>query len=388
MKITKTLLRASVLAGMLAFPFLQASAQRTADEGKNFTVSDTPDTTVFNLKTPSQNRHIHDYSKKSEPTPTRKPAPAPKAKDPCAPGTVTDYVDRYLVRLEKTAPATVALDDPFDYQYTAIAKDKVKKVVVEEQIPEGTEYVSSSPEAEVKGGSVVWTLYNMQKGERRNLSMTVKATSVADLSNCATITAYPEACTTTQVGVPELALEKTTPKDQVLVDSGVPWNITVTNTGNFCAYDVVVTDMLPSGVAHESGNSELVTELGTLAPGESRDISINTTATAVGRVVIVATRAGCGAAEVVVAVRAVAGVTAAADALACTPVVAALRLLRVQSSHRRGARRTPTSRRSRGGRRGHRVGRPRQGFVGRPPRTGRRRPCRSSPTRVRYPAIW
>ena len=282
MKITKTLLRASVLAGMLAFPFLQASAQRTADEGKNFTVSDTPDTTVFNLKTPSQNRHIHDYSKKSEPTPTRKPAPAPKAKDPCAPGTVTDYVDRYLVRLEKTAPATVALDDPFDYQYTAIAKDKVKKVVVEEQIPEGTEYVSSSPEAEVKGGSVVWTLYNMQKGERRNLSMTVKATSVADLSNCATITAYPEACTTTQVGVPELALEKTTPKDQVLLDSGVPWNITVTNTGNFCAYDVVVTDMLPSGVAHESGNSELVTELGTLAPGESRDISINTTATAVG----------------------------------------------------------------------------------------------------------
>ena len=282
MNITKPLIKASVIAGMLAVPFFQASAERTPDKGKNFTVSESPKTTVFNLSTPSLNRHIHDYSKKSAPTPAPEPKRQPQAKDPCAPGTVTDYVDRYLVRLEKEAPAKVALDAPYDYRYTAIAKDKVKKVVVEEQIPEGTEYVSSSPEAEVKGSSVVWTLYNMEKGERRNLSITVKPTRVADLSNCATITAYPQACTTTQVGVPELAIRKTTPNDQVLMDSGVPWNITVTNTGNFCAYDVVVTDMLPSGVAHQSGNSELVTEIGTLAPGESRDISVNTTAIAAG----------------------------------------------------------------------------------------------------------
>ena len=45
----------------------------------------------------------------------------------------------------------VAIDTPFDYDYTVIAKDKVKKVVVEEAIPAGTVYVSSDPEAEVSG---------------------------------------------------------------------------------------------------------------------------------------------------------------------------------------------------------------------------------------------
>ena len=36
-------------------------AQRDVDEGKNFTVTDSPDTTVFNLKTPSVNRHYDDF---------------------------------------------------------------------------------------------------------------------------------------------------------------------------------------------------------------------------------------------------------------------------------------------------------------------------------------
>jgi uncharacterized repeat protein (TIGR01451 family) len=43
-----------------------------------------------------------------------------------------------------------------------------------------------------------------------------------------------------------------------------------------------VTDTLPAGVSHESGESVLTTELGTLAPGESRDITINTAASATG----------------------------------------------------------------------------------------------------------
>lgn len=280
MNIMKKFLGASALAGFIVLSVSQLSAARTPDEGKNFTVSNTPDTTVFNLKTPSVNRHIHDYNQEKP-----APAPAPASAAPkvdCAPGTVTDYVDKHLVRLEKSAPDMVAINTPYDYNYTVIAKDKTKKVVVEEQIPAGTVYVSSSPEAEVSGSSVTWTLYNLAKGDRIPLKLTVKPTQVADLSNCATIVAYPEACTTTEVGAPELAITKTTPNEQVLLGAGVPWNITVSNVGNFCAYDVVLTDTLPAGVSHDSGNSELVTELGTLAPGESRDVAVNTTAAATG----------------------------------------------------------------------------------------------------------
>lgn len=278
----KKFLGASALAGFIALSVSQLSAQRIPDEGKNFTVSNSPEATVFNLKTPSTNRHIHEYNNpKPAPKPAPAPAPAP-AKTDCSTGTVTDYVDKHLVRLEKSAPDMVAINTPYDYNYTVIAKDKVKKVVVEEAIPAGTVYVSSSPEAEVNGSSVKWTLYNVAKGDRIPLKLTVKPTQVADLSNCATIVAYPEACTTTQVGAPELAIVKTTPNEQVLLGAGVPWNITVSNVGNFCAYDVVLTDTLPAGVSHDSGNKKLTTNLGTLAPGESRDVTINTTASATG----------------------------------------------------------------------------------------------------------
>jgi len=296
MNIMKKLLGASALAGIIAISAAQLSAERTPDAGKNFTVSDSPETTVFNLKNPSTNRHVHDY-RDNKPAPAPEPAPAPV--EDCAPGVVSDSVDQYAVNLDKSAPATVALNEPYTYSYTVTAKQDLKKVVVKEQIPTGTTYVSSNPEAEVSGSNVTWTLYNLATGVQAPLELVVKPTSVADLSSCASITAYQDACTTTSVGVPELAIVKTTPNEQVLVNTGVPWNITVTNTGNFCAYDVVVTDTLPAGVSHESGESKLVTELGTLAPGESRDITVNTTAAATGEHcnVAVASSSNAGSAQ-------------------------------------------------------------------------------------------
>ena len=279
----KKFLACSSLLGFLAVSVLQLSAEIVPDQGKNFTVSDSPDTTVFNLKVPSNNRHIVDFRRDAAPTPAPAPTPAaPAPVDDCDPGVVTDYVDQYLVRLEKSAPAMVSLNENYDYNYTVIAKDKLKRVVVEEQIPAGTTFVSANPQAEVSGSTVTWTLFNLEKGDNVALQLTVKPTQVADLSSCATIKAFQEACTTTQVGVPELAIVKTTPNEQVLLGAGVPWNITVTNTGNFCAYDVVVTDTLPAGVSHASGDKVLTTQIGTLAPGESRDIAINTEATATG----------------------------------------------------------------------------------------------------------
>ncbi len=281
MKSITKLIGVPVLAIILSSAASFAQADRDVDEGMNFTDSDTPKTTVFNLRVPSDNRHI---SRFKDDGPVAQAAPTrASSKDPCASGVVTDYVDDYHARLDKSAPAQVAINTPYDYTYTVTAKDKVKKVVVEDQIPEGASYVSSNPEAEVKGNTVVWTLYNLAKGDTVDLSLTVKPTGVTDLRSCATITVFPEACTTTTVGVPELAIVKTTPNERVLIGSGVPWNITVTNTGNFCAYDVVVTDTLPAGVSHDTGSKVLTTDIGTLAPGESRDISVNTTASATGQ---------------------------------------------------------------------------------------------------------
>ena len=61
MNIIKKLIGASALAAMIAISAAQLSAEREPDLGKNFTVSDSPETTVFNLQHPSINRHVHDY---------------------------------------------------------------------------------------------------------------------------------------------------------------------------------------------------------------------------------------------------------------------------------------------------------------------------------------
>lgn len=200
----------------------------------------------------------------------------------CSVSVTSDYVDKYLVRLEKVAPASVSINDDFSYYYAVVAKDKLKKVVVEDQIPTGSTYVSSTPEAEVEGDTVTWTLYNLEKGEVVPLELTVKSVEVSDLRNCATVVAYPQACTTVSVGVPELDVKMTTILDSVLLNTDVLWNITVTNKGSYCAENVVITNDLPDGLVHSSGESNQIFDIGSLAPGESREISLDALAAGLG----------------------------------------------------------------------------------------------------------
>lgn len=194
----------------------------------------------------------------------------------------SDYVDKYSVRLEKSVPSIVLLDEDVSYRYIVVAKDKLKKVVVKDEIPAGATYVSSTPTAEIDEGVVTWTLYNLKKAETVPLELVVNAAEISDFSSSATVDAYLEASTTVSVGVPKLALETSTIIESVLLNSDVIWKIIVTNTGNYCAENVVITNSLPKELVHSSGNNNPVLEIGSLAPGESREISIDTMAVEVG----------------------------------------------------------------------------------------------------------
>ena len=212
--------------------------------------------------------------------------------DSCFSSSVTDYVDKYLVRLEKKAPSLVSLNEDFSYNYVVTAKDKIKRVVVEEQIPSGATFVDSAPLAQVDGNKVTWILYNLEKDESVPLELVVNATTIADFASCATVVAYPEACTNTSVGVPIISVMKTTPLESVDAGSSMPWSLTVTNSGAVCAKDVVVTDSFPEGLVNESGENEQIIELGTLGAGESRQIETIVTAVEPGEYCSDATAVG------------------------------------------------------------------------------------------------
>ncbi len=212
--------------------------------------------------------------------------------DSCFSSSVSDYVDKYLVRLEKVAPSLVPFNEDFSYSYVVTTKDKVKKVVVEDQIPPGATYVSSSPTAQVDGDKVSWTLYNLEKDESVSIELVVNASTVSDFTSCATIVAYPEACTTTAVGVPILSLKKTTPSESVLVGADVPWSLTIKNDGNVCAKNVVITDSFTDGLENLGGENDPVIDIGTLGPGESREINTDTKAVKSGKYCSVAAVTG------------------------------------------------------------------------------------------------
>ena len=194
-----------------------------------------------------------------------------------------DYVDKQSVRLEKTVPSLVALNQDFSYNYVVTAKDKLKKVIVKDQVPVGSTYVSSSPTAQIIEDTVVWTLYNLERGEIVPLELVVNASTISDFSNQATVEAYAGASTTTSVGVPELTIQTTTILESVLLNTNVPWNITIANTGTFFADNVVITNTLPDGLAHSSGESNQIIEIGQLIPGDSREIILDTTAIKAGK---------------------------------------------------------------------------------------------------------
>jgi uncharacterized repeat protein (TIGR01451 family) len=179
----------------------------------------------------------------------------------------------YLVNLTKTAPRVVGMGEPFNYDLTVTAQTDVADVTVIDMMPQGLSYISSEPEAARDGNKLIWKFDGLNRGESRTIRVTVKGESAGELVNCATVSATPRVCFTTVVGKAQLALKKTGPETAEL-GSDVTYNIVVQNTGNSVAKDVVVTDSVPDGLSSATGQKELKSEVGNLAPGESKSIPV------------------------------------------------------------------------------------------------------------------
>ncbi|MEO0510663.1 MAG: hypothetical protein AAF065_12480 [Verrucomicrobiota bacterium] len=377
----------SIIGFVISLVFLSSEVY-SSDNGKNFTVSDSPETTVFNLRVPSVNRHIRD----------RGPSDriAEESTGDCGDGRSSDYIDQYHGRLEKIAPSSIHVDSSYSVQLQFRAKDRLKNAVIREQIPAGAEYVSSEPPAQVSGNEALWILRSLSAGEIRSLSLELKPTALGELKSTATmdllpyaggalyglvepssnsgpgaidhylvrledrlpkrfykgrsydweflltakddvdlvvvktlipdaseylsskpeielsgneaywslrnlekgkeyrlrmrlkaveqkspkherdISVFPAANTTAVAGSPNLVLEVSAPHEQVFLGSGLPWEVSLLNAGKICAYDVVVDVHLADGISHPSGVNMLSTQIGTLAPGESRTLTLNT----------------------------------------------------------------------------------------------------------------
>ncbi len=198
------------------------------------------------------------------PTPRAVPSPAPRV-----------YSADSAVRLDRLAPAEVPLNVPFDYtlRVTNLTQAPVHDVVVLERLPENFTLQSSDPEAERTDGNLSWKVGSLDPKASREIKISGIATTADNVNPCATVTfVAPPVCAGIAVVEPKLTFTTTASKE-VLVCDPIALQFVVRNDGTGVAEGVQIMDTLPAGLRTTEGKTELVLNVGTLAPGQSRQLT-------------------------------------------------------------------------------------------------------------------
>ena len=186
--------------------------------------------------------------------------------------------------VEKTAPAEVQVGKPATFLVHVRNAGEVpaNQVEIHDEVPQGAELVSTKPSAQNNDGKLVWQLGTLKPGEETTVEMQVSPTTEGELGSVASVTFHTAASVRTRATRPQLKLEATAPS-KVLIGENATLRIRVSNPGSGPATGVVLTEQVPAGFKHEGGN-QLEFEVGTLAPGESRDLELSLVAAQPGRV--------------------------------------------------------------------------------------------------------
>lgn len=206
-------------------------------------------------------------AKAAPPAPLNTPAPRPPA------GTNSGELNTGLMRVTKNMPAETAIGYEFMYDLRAAALQCAANIVLTDVVPDSATYVRSEPAADVQGNRLVWKFAAMDAGEAKTIRVWLRPDKEGSLASCTTLSADPRLCASTFVGKPVLAIQETGPAT-VTVGSALTYYITVTNTGNSVAREVVVADAIPQGLTHLSGNQELSFPVGDLQPGQSKTLPV------------------------------------------------------------------------------------------------------------------
>jgi uncharacterized repeat protein (TIGR01451 family) len=193
------------------------------------------------------------------------------------------------LKLTKTAPAEVLLCDaiPVKFVVTNTGSGSAGNVRIKDTLPAGLKTVDGKSMIMINAGTLA-------AGQSKEFSTTLKADKTGKYENKAVASSSTglkaEASTTTVVHQPVLVISKNGPKQQYL-GRPVSYEIKVTNKGDAAATDTVLLDTIPAGVtsvkasagAKVSGSS-VTWNIGTLAAGATKTVSVSYTPTAAGTV--------------------------------------------------------------------------------------------------------
>lgn len=178
--------------------------------------------------------------------------------------------------LEKTYPEIITLGKEYTYTIKVINPTNVPLmgVKVTEVIPSGFSFISSEPAvAGEEGDKTVWNLGTLEAGKSSVIKVTGKAAAKQDLPCCTAAEYYSQGalCMETKVVEPGLTVAVRSAQQTTACET-IPLVYTVKNIGDTAICNVVLTGGLPTGVTTGKGESVITSALGTLKPGETKEV--------------------------------------------------------------------------------------------------------------------
>jgi uncharacterized repeat protein (TIGR01451 family) len=213
------------------------------------------------------------------------PAP-PVANAPGSPmSPVANPLSSPMLQVEKVGPTSLNVGKPLRYEIAIrnTGATAVLSVQVEEQIPAAARFISADPRPMNRGGFLVWNLGNLDPGVERRIKIELQPVGEGELDSRALVTFSTAAGLHTRVTRPRLNLVKSGPEN-IQVGQPAVFQLQISNTGTGPANGVILRDHLPEGLRHPNG-PEVENDIGTLAPGESKTITLEATAVKAGRFV-------------------------------------------------------------------------------------------------------
>ncbi len=181
------------------------------------------------------------------------------------------------IGLTKAAPAAVRVGDPFDYALAVTNPSQVDATNVKlvDTLPEGIQFVSADPQAQVRGQTLSWDLGTLAAGTTSPARVTAKATRSGTFQNRADVTAdhglSDRATADTRATQPALSISRTGPAEVLLCDP-IQYTVVVTNTGDAPANNVRIIDTLPEGLVYQGQHRTVTSQVESLAPGQSMKV--------------------------------------------------------------------------------------------------------------------
>jgi uncharacterized repeat protein (TIGR01451 family) len=197
--------------------------------------------------------------------------------------------------IEKVAPPEIQIGKPafFVIKVRNTGTVAAHGVEIHDTIPRGTQLLDTSPPAKRGAdGTLVWELGTLKPGDEQSAELQLMPTSEGEIGSVATVTFRAEASVRTVATKPMLQIEVIGPS-KVNKGEQLMLHITLSNPGSGAASGVTLTENVPQGLKHEEGK-ELELDIGTLKPGESRELDLALVAAEAGVVTNVITAAGDG----------------------------------------------------------------------------------------------